>query len=170
MVETIVGMDGMDGSLAWLAMALLKPGWEKNYDGTPSIHSRVCVGRVIAHERLDDGKFNLLLQGVTRANVESEEPQRGDWGVYRTAMLKPAADVSMNNRKRSFQQRLLENQMFEKTAPARSQTVTPALAALFERVRCPGGSRHVADCPPDRRAFILRRAGCGDQAAAAGSG
>src|SRR5262249_18430669 len=44
-----------------LVMALLKPGWEKHYYACPAIHDTACVGRIIAHERLDDGKYNLFL-------------------------------------------------------------------------------------------------------------
>src|SRR5438874_4107111 len=46
-----------------IAMALLKPGWEKNYYGRPAIEPVVCVGTIISHERLPDGKYNFLLQG-----------------------------------------------------------------------------------------------------------
>src|SRR3954468_5096702 len=56
-----------------IGMALLMPGWEQDYYGCPAIHRRLCVGRVIAHEQLADGKYNLLLQGVMRADVVSEQ-------------------------------------------------------------------------------------------------
>src|SRR5689334_24875244 len=39
-----------------IAMAMLKPGWEKNYYGTPPIDPIVCVGSIWSHERLPDGK------------------------------------------------------------------------------------------------------------------
>src|SRR5437588_12763063 len=52
-----------------LAMALLKEGWEKNYHGRPEIEPVVCVGTILTHERLPDGKYNFLLQGHTRARI-----------------------------------------------------------------------------------------------------
>src|SRR6476660_8219610 len=55
-----------------VAMALLKPDWEKNYYGTPPIHPIVCVGTILSHERLADGKYNFLLQGTVRARVVQE--------------------------------------------------------------------------------------------------
>ncbi|HEY7118873.1 MAG TPA: LON peptidase substrate-binding domain-containing protein [Tepidisphaeraceae bacterium] len=63
-----------------IAMALLKPGWEKDYYGRPPIEPVVCVGSILSHERLSDGRYNFLLQGHTRARVVGEldaaEPYR----------------------------------------------------------------------------------------------
>src|SRR5580693_5679216 len=55
-----------------IAMALLKPGWEKNYYCRPAIEPVVCVGSIISSERLADGKYNFLLQGHTRATIVGE--------------------------------------------------------------------------------------------------
>jgi Lon protease-like protein len=57
-----------------IAMALLLPGWEREYEGRPPVGTIVCVGRVNAHARLPDGRFNLLLSGVTRAAIRRELP------------------------------------------------------------------------------------------------
>lgn len=67
-----------------IAMALLKPGWEKNYYGRAAIEPVVCVGRILSHERLADGNYNLLLHGAVRARIGRELP--GD-ELYRTACL-----------------------------------------------------------------------------------
>ena len=65
-----------------IAMALLRPGWEKNYPGRPAIEPVVCVGDIISHERLEDGRYNFLLRGYKRATVVREygdEPYRVGW-------------------------------------------------------------------------------------------
>jgi len=67
-----------------MAMALLKPGWEDSYQQRPSIHPIVCIGRIFKEERLADGRFNLLLQGLCRARV-LEEIETGK--LYRTARV-----------------------------------------------------------------------------------
>ncbi len=72
-----------------IAMALLKPGWEKNYSGAAAIEPIVCVGTILAHERLADGKYNFLLQGVARARVVRELSVH----PYRTAELEPAPEL-----------------------------------------------------------------------------
>lgn len=114
-----------------LAMALLKPGWEKDYYGRPPIFEMVCVGRVVAHERVEDGKFNLLLHGVARAKVLSEQRR----GMYRVAMLevvKETVDPSPGGGCSHEQmQRKVLREMFEKT-PLRELTVAPMVATLFE--------------------------------------
>ena len=73
-----------------IAMALLKPGWESRYsEKTPEIFGTVCLGTIIAHERLNDGCFNLALQGLSRAIVSSEEQNEF---AYRVGRLKLASD------------------------------------------------------------------------------
>jgi Lon protease-like protein len=66
-----------------IAMALLKPGWETHYHGRPEVEPVVCVGRILQHERLADGRYNLLLQGVARATIARHH----DDGSYRRADL-----------------------------------------------------------------------------------
>lgn len=55
-----------------IAMALLLPGWEKDYYSRPAIEPVVCAGQIVAHEKLADGNYNLLLQGQLRATVFDE--------------------------------------------------------------------------------------------------
>jgi Lon protease-like protein len=63
-----------------IAMALLKPGWEPEYEGEPAIHEMVCLGRITADERLESGKFNIVVTGIHRAvvveEVDSDLPYR----------------------------------------------------------------------------------------------
>lgn len=66
-----------------VAMSLLLPGWEKNYYCRPPIEPVVCVGKIISHERLPDGKYNFLLQGSCRARIIREQ----EGLAYRTARL-----------------------------------------------------------------------------------
>lgn len=66
-----------------IAMALLRPGWEKDYYQAPAIEPVVCVGEILSWEQLPDGKYNFLLQGRTRARVISESK----WKAYRVGEL-----------------------------------------------------------------------------------
>jgi Lon protease-like protein len=63
-----------------MALALLKPGWEEEYDNKPPIFPVVCLGRIFKEERLTDGRFNLLLHGLSRARIveelQSDRPYR----------------------------------------------------------------------------------------------
>ena len=79
-----------------IAMALLQPGWERDYYQRPPIDPVVCIGTILTHERLPDGKYNFLLQGHTRARIIREIQGR----PYRAAALEaivetPALEIDL---------------------------------------------------------------------------
>lgn len=55
-----------------IAMALLAPGWEADYEGRPPLYPMACLGRIVTHHRLEDGRFNLLLAGLQRIRLVRE--------------------------------------------------------------------------------------------------
>lgn len=55
-----------------IGMALFKQGWESQYYGNPPIFSLGCVGRMTHIEPLQDGRSNLILQGLYRYTIEEE--------------------------------------------------------------------------------------------------
>lgn len=55
-----------------IAMAVLKPGWERDYESRPPIAPVACLGKIVAHHRLPDGRYNLLLLGVQRVRIAQE--------------------------------------------------------------------------------------------------
>jgi Lon protease-like protein len=59
-----------------MAVALLLPGYERDYEGRPPIATVAGAGRIVAHERLPDGRFNLILEGVARVHL-AELPADG---------------------------------------------------------------------------------------------
>lgn len=73
-----------------LAMAVLTPGWEGDYHGRPPLFPVACLGRIATCQRLPDGRYNLLLQGLRRVQLLSEiEPPR----AYRQARVELLDDV-----------------------------------------------------------------------------
>ena len=74
-----------------IAMALLRPGWEKLYHAKPQIEPIVCIGTILTHEQLGDGTYNFLLQGHTRARIV-REIEDGEH-PYRVAELVPIAQT-----------------------------------------------------------------------------
>jgi uncharacterized protein len=59
-----------------IAMALLGPGYEEEYEGAPAIEEHVCIGRIVLEEALPDGRWNILLVGLRRARVVDEDRSR----------------------------------------------------------------------------------------------
>jgi hypothetical protein len=77
-----------------IAMALLKPGWETDYEGAPPVHEVLGVGRIVREERLEDGRFNILLQGVARARIEEQMPPAPYRRARITVLREPAPGPS----------------------------------------------------------------------------
>lgn len=78
----------LDGA-GQIAMATFHgSAWKQIYHGSPPVKPAVCIGRIVQHEHLDDGRYNILLQGVCRARIDHELPP--DSGhLYRRATLRP---------------------------------------------------------------------------------
>ncbi len=55
-----------------IAIALLKEGWEADYEKSPPVHEIACVGRIESHEELEGGKFNIVIAGMQRVRVVRE--------------------------------------------------------------------------------------------------
>ncbi len=59
-----------------IAMGLLLPGWEGEYEGRPPVDPYVCLGRVLSHSPTKDDRYNILLGGIARAKVIQELPAK----------------------------------------------------------------------------------------------
>jgi Lon protease-like protein len=73
-----------------VGMALLKPGYEADYEGRPGIYPLGCAGTIVQEERLDDGRYNIVLQGVQRFRVLDE----AEGGAYRVARIEPLPEAA----------------------------------------------------------------------------
>jgi len=57
-----------------IAVAQLRAGWEPDYEGRPPLKPIACAGVLEWHERMPDGRYNVLLRGVTRIRLLEELP------------------------------------------------------------------------------------------------
>ncbi len=73
-----------------IAMALLRDGWESDYEGRPPIHPVGCLGRISREERLPNGRWNIVLLGLARVRFLQEN---GDQ-PYRIAGYEVVQDAS----------------------------------------------------------------------------
>jgi uncharacterized protein len=69
-----------------IGMTLLRPGYESDYEGRPPIYGTGCTGLITHFERLDDGRFNLILRGLDKFTVLGEEDPGGN-RLYRRALV-----------------------------------------------------------------------------------
>ena len=44
------------------------------HEGRPAVAPVTCIGRIVSHTQLDDGKFTILLLGLRRATIANELP------------------------------------------------------------------------------------------------
>lgn len=60
--------EALDGD-GFLAMSVIKGDEQVE---RPEVCSHVCVGRIVTHHRLEDGRYNVLLLGMRRARIVRE--------------------------------------------------------------------------------------------------
>lgn len=73
-----------------IGMVLLKENWEKDYYGNPPVHLTGCVGRIVQVQRLDDGRYNIVLYGLEKFTVKGEVYSKS----YRQAWIEPVRRVA----------------------------------------------------------------------------
>lgn len=105
--------DALDasGQIAMAVYAGRAEDWADDDEGRPRLRPAVCVGQIVQHHRLPDGRFNIALHGVCRARILREtdaDPDGdgddggsgsgagpagagsgGDERLYRSALLEP---------------------------------------------------------------------------------
>jgi len=68
-----------------IGMALLQSKWEGSYEGRPPVYPIGCSGVITHVERLDDGRYNIVLRGLERFRILREDHARR----YRRAQVEP---------------------------------------------------------------------------------
>ncbi|MGC4001777.1 MAG: LON peptidase substrate-binding domain-containing protein [Pirellulales bacterium] len=68
LLEEAISGDGL------IAMAVLAPGWERDYEGRPPLEAAACLCRVLTYHKTEQGTYNVLLVGVRRIAIEQELP------------------------------------------------------------------------------------------------
>jgi len=91
-----------------IAIVLLEPGWERDYDGRPAIAPVACLGKVIAHERMPTGRHNILLRGLHRAVIRRELPASRAFRQAEVDLLGDFFPASGVARRTTVQRQLVE--------------------------------------------------------------
>jgi ATP-dependent Lon protease len=180
--EMLVDALASDGLIA---MVLLAPGWERDYEGRPAIAPVACLGKVLSHERLPGGKHNLLLRGIARAAIRRELPPERPFRQAEVDLLEDFYPASSAARRPLVQRRLVDlaRELLPDKAAGReqvddllvSQVSLGMLTDIFSYTLgfpLPVKQRLLAEWNVDRRAKLLsdqlsklaRRAGPTDSA------
>jgi Lon protease-like protein len=75
-----------------IGMVLLRPGWDRDYEGRPPIYSVGCSGVLTHNERLPDGRYNLVLRGIERFRILEEDHAL----AYRRAVIEPLREQPLD--------------------------------------------------------------------------
>jgi len=79
-----------------IGMVLLRPGWDRDYEGRPPVYPIGCSGVITHVDRLQDGRYNLVLRGVERFRVLREDHAK----PYRRAAIEPLVEPTLDRRGR----------------------------------------------------------------------
>lgn len=91
-----------------IAMAVLTPGWESDYEGRPPVHPTACLGRIASHQRLEDGRANLLLVGLKRVELMRELPPNKLFREAEVDVLDDSYPADATGKRPTLQRRLAD--------------------------------------------------------------
>jgi uncharacterized protein len=74
----------------YIGMAVLKPGYEDEYDKNPPVYERACLGEVTRDHKFPDGRWLITLRGMKRVRIVEEHLGKS----YRVAEVSIVEDIS----------------------------------------------------------------------------
>lgn len=83
--------DALSGNRV-IGMAMLKPGFEED-EGASPVYEIGGAGEIIESEELEDGRYNILLEGKFRYRIVEESPA----APYRVARVEEIASVPFSS-------------------------------------------------------------------------
>jgi uncharacterized protein len=75
-----------------IGMVLLRPGFEKDYEGRPPIYGVGCAGIIDDYKKLPDGRYAILLRGLSTFRIVSEDQRK----PYRLATIEAMPEQLKN--------------------------------------------------------------------------
>lgn len=79
-----------------MAVVLIEPGHEEGQSGDPPVAPMASIGHLVMREELDDGRFNIVLQGMARIRILEEQPRKER--LFRTARAQLVSDYVLPDR------------------------------------------------------------------------
>ena len=111
-----------------IAMSVLSPGWESNYEGRPPIMPHACLGKIVTHQRTDKGEYNVLLLGLRRVLIENELPPTDSFRRAKVALLDDCCETELDGERENLQISLIK--AFQENLPE-GQTASPPILDML---------------------------------------
>ena len=110
--------DALEGDRI-IGMVMLHAGYEDEYAGNPPIYDIGCAGVITNVQRLEDGRYNIVLSGLVKFRITSEDQSRS----YRVAEVEALPEpLSETDRDALRGHRPLLMQLLASVAPGQSPT------------------------------------------------
>jgi len=135
-----------------IGMVLLRPGWDRNYEGRPAIYPVGCSGVLTHNERLPDGCYNIVLRGIERFRIVEEDHSLS----YRRAVVEPLRDTALEAGDRTailHQRSKLESML----GPRRSSTGDPRMPASMSDEDLVNALAQYLDLEPLEKQALLEK-------------
>ncbi len=84
--------DALEGERL-IGMVMLRPDWERQYDGCPPVYPVGCAGFITHADRLPDGRYNIILRGLEKFRILDERPAREGAERYRVATIEAITEA-----------------------------------------------------------------------------
>ena len=111
-----------------IAMSVLAPGWESDYEGRPPILPHACLGKIVTHQRQDDGHYNVLLLGLRRIRIDSELSAERSYREAKVTLLDDYCYTEKDDTRDALQTELTEK--FQAALPS-DQPTNPGVQELL---------------------------------------
>lgn len=94
-----------------LGVATLRPGYEPDYEGRPAVYPTLGAGVIMAAEKQGDGRWNILVRGLTRVRIVAEHDQQHLFREVRAQRLydEDPADDALEERLRALVMQLADH-------------------------------------------------------------
>jgi Lon protease-like protein len=80
--------DALNGNRI-IGMVMLRPGFEKDYEGRPPVYEVGCAGVIQDYQKLPDGRYLILVRGLTPFRITGEDQGK----PYRVGRVSATPDV-----------------------------------------------------------------------------
>lgn len=70
-----------------IAVARIEPGFERYAAGSPPLVPVAGIGEIVHHQKLEGGRYNIVVRGLARVSLTGEHPPTGPWRVARAELL-----------------------------------------------------------------------------------
>ena len=88
-------------------IAMIQPRDPESVGTAPELYDVACLGRIIEHEELDDGRWTLTLEGVIRLRIQEEVSEKDGYRRVRADYSEFAEDVTKAEETNLDRERLL---------------------------------------------------------------